>query len=963
MNNSVMGRLACAPAVAICLLLLTACGDGCDDPVPANGPEPGLSHELSGKPCGDSVTADIKPGSPASEAAGIERYDLTIKGAEMKVDLLDEGAASLGRLMVGLEVDFGVDTGVLEEWRVQTTLEGGNSLASQTLRGRVLTGRRLWLEIVHRAGSSEIIQWVVIGKNGEAERLSIAVALEAGADPSGAGRGRLPDGRVVEVLEILGGGGDRLDPAAIKAWTQGRVGDAFETNEAWKRLVATSNDAALWSAADAHVRLCQAASVDAAEAELFVARQALCAAAAAAAADSDGELDQRRQALCNNPFDTVLTIESGLGAVSAGAAITAALVTTGAIATGPVIGAVFVGSTVAAILVSGGIENFLNNNSDSVFAIAGVAGEVITGTPGDGQAFAEFFAGSNGDPHLDTLDGNSYPFHGAGEFVLLEASAGAPLEVQVRQQPTPGICPDVTVNTAVAARVGASLVAFYGHDERVLHVNGEPAFVPGGVLSLPGGGSIENSAADPASFLVHWPGGERMRVRVLGTKEHPVLDVRIGLPGHRQGQVRGLLGNFNDDADDEIRLADGTVLQEPIVWTELRDVFGHSWRVNAQSSLFGYEDGQDPSSFVIEGFPERPALLENLPVETREAAELTCQQSGVRNDIAFKGCVLDVACMGDASLAQSHTDRAPASELGLVMPIFLDGWTQQGDAANGNWDVEEGGRSVLQYEGGDPTFFVSPGDHHNATLRGTMWMTPLDGNFIGFVFGYRSPLSEQGDGEDVFDTFLLSWKALDETNEDGLARAGFVLSHLKGEVAPSEIPRVFWRKQATPVHRVIATNYGTELGWSGYKDTHFELTYTDEAIVLIVDGEEVFHVTAAQSPVAFAPGRFGFFTYAQSGVRFENFLSGPAARDPLASLQGLEVDVERPGQDFDELEMPLGDPRLCREACVADARCQSFTYRRPTFDWPTFDTTPAYCWLKEGVPEPVAAPGFTSGVR
>ena len=80
------------------------------------------------------------------------------------------------------------------------------------------------------------------------------------------------------------------------------------------------------------------------------------------------------------------------------------------------------------------------------------------GAPDDGA--------DNGDPHVLTVDGTYYDFQAAGEFTILRDSEG--LEVQARQTPVPtanpitdghtGLTACVSVNTAVAARVGKSRV-------------------------------------------------------------------------------------------------------------------------------------------------------------------------------------------------------------------------------------------------------------------------------------------------------------------------------------------------------------------------------------------------------------------------------------------------------------------------------------------------------------------------
>jgi hypothetical protein len=76
--------------------------------------------------------------------------------------------------------------------------------------------------------------------------------------------------------------------------------------------------------------------------------------------------------------------------------------------------------------------------------------------------------------------------------------------------------------------------------------------------------------------------------------------------------------------------------------------------------------------------------------------------------------------------------------------------------------------------------------------------------------------------------------------------------------------------------------------------------------------------------------------------------------------QELEQGTDRHGEDFRDFDLPSPDPLLCREACVKDEQCQSFTYFKP-------DTGPgspqvAHCWLKSGIPAAKHDPAFVSGV-
>lgn len=71
-------------------------------------------------------------------------------------------------------------------------------------------------------------------------------------------------------------------------------------------------------------------------------------------------------------------------------------------------------------------------------------------------------------PHVHTVDGKHYDFQGAGEFVLLRDHEG--MEVQGRHwpvqvanpvtDPATGLTSCVSINTAVAVRVGDHRIAY-----------------------------------------------------------------------------------------------------------------------------------------------------------------------------------------------------------------------------------------------------------------------------------------------------------------------------------------------------------------------------------------------------------------------------------------------------------------------------------------------------------------------
>jgi hypothetical protein len=76
-----------------------------------------------------------------------------------------------------------------------------------------------------------------------------------------------------------------------------------------------------------------------------------------------------------------------------------------------------------------------------------------------------------------------------------------------------------------------------------------------------------------------------------------------------------------------------------------------------------------------------------------------------------------------------------------------------------------------------------------------------------------------------------------------------------------------------------------------------------------------------------------------------------------ALAQGLEYNIDRPGQDYSSFDLSSPDPALCQSACLADPQCRAFTYVNPGVQGSS-----ARCWLKNGVPDQVANTCCVSGV-
>ncbi len=277
-----------------------------------------------------------------------------------------------------------------------------------------------------------------------------------------------------------------------------------------------------------------------------------------------------------------------------------------------------------------------------------------------------------GDPHIFTVDGLHYDFQGVGEFVALRVAGAMEIQLRMAAVPTAPPLPDpysgltsgVSVNTAVAARVGQHRVTYQpdtgpnaAAGTFILRVDGVPTTLPAGGIDLGDDGrilaqtgGIQIDFPDQTTLMVNtssWPfyGAWWLHVSVFHT---PAYD---GIMGARSN------GSWLP------RLSDGSAFAaKPAAlhdrYVELYVKFADSWRVNEDTSLFDYAPDTATATFTNKAWP-----TENGPYDTgttgpvakpleRKAALLACREVAGKNEKA--DCVFDVRVMGHKGLAKGH---------------------------------------------------------------------------------------------------------------------------------------------------------------------------------------------------------------------------------------------------------------------------------------------------------------------
>ena len=293
---------------------------------------------------------------------------------------------------------------------------------------------------------------------------------------------------------------------------------------------------------------------------------------------------------------------------------------------------------------------------------------------------------SEGDPHLKTMDGVHYDFQSAGEFVLLRDDG---MELQARQSAvtTAGpLSPDahtglsscVSVNTAVAMRVGDHRVTYQpaldpqrGKDSQTsrlqLRIDGKPFVLGANPISLQRGGRIVPTNST-GGLEVQIPGGTRVALTPVFWEPHQVYFMQINVYHGRA--VDGIMGAITPN-NWLPRLSNGDFLgPRPADLSQrhrdLYETFADSWRVDASNSLFFYEPGLSPSSFLVPGWPVAEAIgclappQPGVPVPTQPITSMIGQAQAEQMcanvvEPARRGnCIKDVMATGAAVFAEAY---------------------------------------------------------------------------------------------------------------------------------------------------------------------------------------------------------------------------------------------------------------------------------------------------------------------
>lgn len=230
-------------------------------------------------------------------------------------------------------------------------------------------------------------------------------------------------------------------------------------------------------------------------------------------------------------------------------------------------------------------------------------------------------AGSNGDPHLTTLDGQHYDFQAAGEYVLLRDPAGA-LQIQVRQEPFLDRAA-VAINTAVAVQMSSHVIsarivdgtANQGEPQIEFAVDGKKVSKDAGLAKALEDEFINVQIRPQAAVLTGLDG-----TQVYIVTKSPSYGVQVQVAPNAALRKRGvgLLGSTHTESAWNLpRLRDRREARGASQGEAIYDALGPSWLVTEGESILP-GNRVDPSDYP--GFPDRTPFAD-VSAETRSGRE------------------------------------------------------------------------------------------------------------------------------------------------------------------------------------------------------------------------------------------------------------------------------------------------------------------------------------------------------
>ncbi|XP_052809616.1 mucin-like protein [Mya arenaria] len=278
------------------------------------------------------------------------------------------------------------------------------------------------------------------------------------------------------------------------------------------------------------------------------------------------------------------------------------------------------------------------------------------------------FAVSWGDPHILTLDGKRYIFNGLGEYTLLTYKhGGKEFSLQARTEraiKANGQLSDATLFSAFAAfdSYNSSVHVEVNNDNEgflafvnkidvtqdIQKKNSSHLFSDSKHMFVKKYTS-ETKTTDASIEVSFLSAGVTLNI----TARNGMLSLSTIVKTALHGRVRGLLGNFDGNPDNDFITPDNLTLDPNMNESEIFD-FGKTWEIDASRSAFRYPQKKNHSSFQNSSFV--PRFLDTVANETFDAAKATC---GGSEDLA---CIFDQVFTENENISRQTLEITNASQ-------------------------------------------------------------------------------------------------------------------------------------------------------------------------------------------------------------------------------------------------------------------------------------------------------------
>ncbi|XP_078611887.1 uncharacterized protein LOC144882156 isoform X2 [Branchiostoma floridae x Branchiostoma japonicum] len=273
-----------------------------------------------------------------------------------------------------------------------------------------------------------------------------------------------------------------------------------------------------------------------------------------------------------------------------------------------------------------------------------------------------------GDPHLQTLDGRAFEYHGIGEFWDCKSPEND-FGVQTRMFGFRG----ASLVGAAAVKTGHSVVTITTPEDATetslpnLRIDGQLQTVSSGQTYVMNNGTVHLVAEIPSttesgevilfSFTFESGASVAFDIRFSPKMGRQYLNTIFSPTADFKEKTQGLCGFMDDAEDNDFTGPDGALHGDA-------NSFAESWRITTThqgSGLLG-SWSWDSSNFhpddVMDGSytdqSHKPTLgLDGLTQEQRKVAEDTCAQLGL-SGVLLEECIFDVAITNDTTFSQQE---------------------------------------------------------------------------------------------------------------------------------------------------------------------------------------------------------------------------------------------------------------------------------------------------------------------